>query len=72
MEEIKDLILAVQIAALPVSLFRAGYIYFDHMQDENTKMRNKKMKNLAISLILIEISLSMAYLIMRYYGSVPQ
>lgn len=72
MEEIKDLILAVQIAALPVSLFRAGYIYFDHMQDEDTKMRNKKMKNLAISLILIEISLSMGYLIMRYYGSVPQ
>lgn len=72
MEEIKDLILAVQIAALPVSLFRAGYIYFDHMQDEDTKMRNKKTKNLAISLILIEISLSMGYLIMRYYGSVPQ
>lgn len=71
MDEIKDLILAVQIAALPVSLFRAAYIYFDHMQDEDAKMRNKKIRNLTIALILIEISLSMGYLIMRYYGSVP-
>lgn len=72
MEEIKDLILAVQIAALPVSVFRAAYIYFDHMQDEETKMRNKKMRNLAIALVLIEISLSMGYLFMSYYGSVPK
>lgn len=67
MQNIKDLIIAIQIAAPLVALFRIKYIFSMHMDEEDNGLKKRKVRNVAIALVLIEIGLSLGNIVKGYY-----
>lgn len=63
----KMMVIAVQTVAIGGSLFRIVYLIFKHLGDEDQTMRNNKIKNVIIILILIELIVSFASMIENYY-----
>lgn len=68
MEEIKSLIYVVQGIAIGGSLVRCVLIILEHLHDDDMTIRNKKMRNVLIALLLIETGIGLGTIISSYYG----
>lgn len=67
MENIKNLILAVQVVAGVGAMVRIVYLILMNLNEDDHTARNKKIKNVFIALILIETVLTIANIIKSYY-----
>lgn len=67
MDEIKELILVIQAIAGAGGMVRIVYLIFENLNEDDHTMRNKKMKNILIVLVLIETALYAANIIKGYY-----
>lgn len=68
MEEIKSLIYVIQGIAIGGSLVRCVLIIVDHLHDDDMTIRNKKLRNVLIALLLIETCIGLGIIINSYYG----
>lgn len=68
MKEIETLIIVIQILAGGGALLRLVLIIIDHIGDEDKTIRDKKMRNVLIALVLIETCVGFGTLIYSYYG----
>ena len=68
MEEINSLIIAIQILAAGGAMVRLVLIIIDHLGEDDKKIRNRKMRNVLIALLLIETCIGLGTLIYSYYG----
>lgn len=67
MDKLKQLILAIQILAVPAAVFKTLSIMFEDLGTDDTRKRNKRIKNVFATLILIELITALYALIKRYY-----
>ncbi len=67
MDELKELIVTIQIIAGVAALYRMAAILLETVHDEDKSPRNKKLKNLMIAIILIETITTAGNLILHYY-----
>ncbi|MCM1159475.1 MAG: hypothetical protein NC300_12495 [Bacteroidales bacterium] len=67
MDEIVELIMAVQILAAAGAGAKIVYLVLSTMHEEETAQRNRKIRNVLMALILIETAVSLGALIKGYY-----
>lgn len=67
MDEIKELILAIQILSGACAAVKILYLILENLNADDQTARNKKIKNIFIVLILIETVLTVANIIKGYY-----
>lgn len=67
MNNIRQLILAVQVVAGAGALARIVYHIIINLNEDDHTARNKKIKNVFIALILIETVFTVANIIKSYY-----
>lgn len=67
MDKLQQLIRAIQILAIPAAMFRTLSIAFEDLGADDTKKRNQRIKNVIVTLILIELVTTLYALIKRYY-----
>ncbi len=67
MEKIKELIVVIQVVAGAGVAVKVVYYILTGLNEDDHTMRNKKIKNLLIALILIETVMTIANLIKGYY-----
>ena len=67
MNELKELIVAIQIVAGVTAIYRIAAILFETIHDEDKAPRNKKLTNVMIAIILIETITTAGNLILYYY-----
>lgn len=67
MDEIKELILVLQVLSGAGAAVRITYLVLENLNAEDQTARNKKIKNIFIVLIMIETVLTIANIIKGYY-----
>lgn len=68
MKEIKELITVIQILSGTGAAVKIVYLILENLNADDQTVRNKKIKNVLIVLILIETVLTIANIIKGYYN----
>ncbi len=68
MGSVRQLIIAVQLLAGGVAIFRVVYHIIMHLTDDDKRERNRKISNTIKMFILIELIVGLGEIIQKYYS----
>lgn len=67
MNQLQELIVAIQIVSGGLGILRAAGLLLEHMYDDDMTIRNRKIKHVVMAVILIETITVMGTIILHYY-----